>query len=213
MVVPLCQMGFMGKRINQIARKTNAITVPDILRDRFESPSFGLIATLLMIFFLSFNLVAQFKAGSLILQTLLDGVPAYETGARWLAGMMPDWTILQTSAGSLVDVGYLLCLLTFGIAVIVYTTYGGFHAVVWTDVMQGVVMVVGVLIMLPLALHQVGGLGNATREMAEMTPPRIVNVCVQIPEIRIDAGLPAVGITGTDERSHRNRLTAVPTGR
>lgn len=168
MVVPLCQMGLMGKRINQVARKTNAITVPDILRDRFESPVFGLVGTLLMVFFLAFNLVAQFKAGSLILQTLLDGVSAYESGAAWLGGLLPDWNLLQTADGTLVDAGYLLCLLTFGIAVIIYTTYGGFHAVVWTDVMQGVVMVGGVMIMLPLALHQVGGLENATRAMVSI---------------------------------------------
>ena len=65
-------------------------------------------------------------------------------------------------------------------AVIVYTTYGGFHAVVWTDVMQGIVMMIGVLVMLPLALYQVAsmspgdtsGLEFTTREMAKMTPPR-----------------------------------------
>ncbi|MFK7776569.1 MAG: hypothetical protein QM501_00430, partial [Gimesia sp.] len=68
---------------------------------------------------------------------------------------------------------YLLCLLVFSIAVILYTTYGGFHAVVWTDVMQGIVMVVGVLIMLPLAISQAGGLENTTRLMAKMTPPRV----------------------------------------
>ena len=69
------------------------------------------------------------------------------------------------------DSQYLVCLLFFGVAVIAYTTYGGFHAVVWTDVMQGVVMVVGVLILLPLALSAVGGLDRATQEMSKMTPP------------------------------------------
>jgi Na+/proline symporter len=37
--------------------------------------------------------------------------------------------------------------------------------------MQGFVMFIGVVIMLVLVLHQVGGLGNATRELAKMTPP------------------------------------------
>jgi Na+/pantothenate symporter len=37
--------------------------------------------------------------------------------------------------------------------------------------MQGVVMVVGVVILLGLALSQVGGLANATREVAKMVPP------------------------------------------
>jgi hypothetical protein len=38
--------------------------------------------------------------------------------------------------------------------------------------MQGVVMVIGVLILLPLALNAVGGLERATQEMSKMTPPR-----------------------------------------
>ena len=70
-----------------------------------------------------------------------------------------------------VDPQYLLCLMVLGLVVVVYTAYGGFHAVVWTDVMQGVVMVVEVVIMLPLALYQVGGLEKATEEMAQMLPP------------------------------------------
>ena len=61
------------------------------------------------------------------------------------------------------DPEYLLCLVTFGIVVVAYTTYGGFHAVVWTDVMQGIVMVFGVLVMLPLALYQVGGVEQRRR--------------------------------------------------
>ncbi|MEM8548512.1 MAG: hypothetical protein AAGF46_10170, partial [Pseudomonadota bacterium] len=31
MVVPLCALGLLGKRLNQISRKTGAITLPDIL--------------------------------------------------------------------------------------------------------------------------------------------------------------------------------------
>lgn len=169
MVVPICGMGLFGKRINQVARRAGAITVPDILRERFESPVFGLISTTLIVFFMAFNLVAQFKAGSLILKSLVQDVDAFQSSAAWMTNHMPEWGFLQTSDGGYVDGAYLLCLLTFGLAVVVYTTYGGFHAVVWTDVMQGIVMVGGVLIMLPLALYEVGGLENATRQMAAQT--------------------------------------------
>ena len=34
----------IGKRLNQIARISGSITVPDVLRDRFQSPAFGLLA-------------------------------------------------------------------------------------------------------------------------------------------------------------------------
>eukprot|EP00913_Durusdinium_trenchii_P023296 g21874.t1 len=187
-VVPICAMGLLGKRINQVARISGAITVPDVLRDRFRSPKFGLIAVCLIVFFMSFNLVAQFKAGSLILKTLLEGVKVFENTAVELQSMTVGIDFLKG-----VDPQYLLCLLTFGVAVVLYTTYGGFHAVVWTDVMQGVVMVIGVLIMLPLAIYEVGGLDSATREMAGMTTPRkgIVTVDVDRPAIENDMTISA----------------------
>ena len=167
-VVPICGMGLLGKRINQIARKTGAITIPDVLRDRFGSPRFGLLSTFLIIFFMSVNLVAQFKSGSLILKTLIADVPFFRTAVLVMASIKETLGLPES-----VEPAYLLCLTTFAIAVILYTTYGGFHAVVWTDVMQGVVMVTGVIILLPLALMAVGGLGSATQSLGQMTPPQI----------------------------------------
>ena len=165
MVVPICTMGLIGKRLNQVARASGAITIPDVLRDRFNSARFGLLTVVLIVFFMSFNLVAQFKAGALILKVLLNDVEIFKSFSLSVA----EWTSGVGFFGS--DSQYLVCLLFFGVAVIAYTTYGGFHAVVWTDVMQGVVMVVGVLILLPLAISAVGGLDRATQEMSKMTPP------------------------------------------
>lgn len=176
MVVPICTMGLIGKRINQVGRISGAITVPDVLRDRFNSPGLGLLSTVLIVFFLVFNLVAQFKAGSVILATLLEGVSVFQSATTWLGDIMPAWSILADAQGNPIDAAYLLCLIAFGVMVVVYTTYGGFHAVVWTDVMQGIVMVLGVAIMLPLALSQVGGLERATRELARLKPPQAVQV-------------------------------------
>jgi len=48
--------------------------------------------------------------------------------------------------------------------------------------MQGLFMVAGVLVMLPLALWQVGGLGKATEHMAKMTPPLPVKIEVSLKE-------------------------------
>jgi Na+/pantothenate symporter len=176
MVVPICTMGMLGKRLNQVARLSGSITVPDVLRDRFNSQRFGLMAVVLIVFFMSFNLVAQFKAGALILKVLLKDVDLFHS----VSASAGQWTAGIDFLGN--DPGYLVCLLFFGVAVIVYTTYGGFHAVVWTDVMQGIVMVIGVLILLPLALNAAGGLENATKELAKMTPPRRGLATVHIDE-------------------------------
>ena len=102
----------------------------------------------------------------MILQTLLGENETYLQMRTWSAEFLNSMTM---TAG--MDPGYVLCLITFGVAVIIYTTWGGFHAVVWTDVMQGIVMVLGVIIMLPLAIHQSGGMEHATKQLAAMIPP------------------------------------------
>lgn len=181
MLVPLVAMGLLAKRLNQIARQTDALTIPDLVQERFQSSVLGLLATLLIIFFTTFNLIAQFKGGSVILQTLLSDVPLFQQATNQfsvMAGAVP-WLTQG------VDPGYLLCLLIFAVAVVAYTTYGGFRAVVWTDVLQGVVMVLGVLILLPMTLIAVGGLGNSTRHLASSKVTQRVRVALSTS----DAGL------------------------
>lgn len=203
MIVPLVTMGLLAKRLNQIARKAKAVTVPEVLRERFASPGVGLAATAVLLFFLFFYLVAQFKAGSSILTILFRDVEIYQQAVSAMANLTHAIPWVNNAAPD-----YLLCLLVFAVAVVVYTTYGGFRAVVWTDVMQGLVMVVGVIIMLILVLGQVGGLGNATRKLAEMTPPekgeaiiRIVAPLERDMEIRQDAWLEL-----TDEAGDRTGI-------
>lgn len=166
MVMPLVSMALIGKRMNQVARKTNALTIPEVLRARFESPAVGLVATALLIFFMFFYLLAQFKAGGIILSTLLAEEPLFQSAVAFVSQTTMDIPWINQA-----EPDYLVCLIVFAAAVIVYVVYGGFRAVVWTDVMQGIVMFVGVILMLGMALWQVGGLENATRKLEKMTPP------------------------------------------
>lgn len=166
MIMPLVSMALIGKRLNQVARQCDALTIPEVMRSRFESPAVGLVATSLLIFFMFFYLVAQFKAGGKILSTLFAGEPLFQSAVSSVdrfASVIP-WV-------NQAEPDYLVCLIVFSVAVILYVVYGGFRAVVWTDVMQGIVMFGGVLLMLGLALWQVGGLESATRKMAAMVPP------------------------------------------
>ncbi|MBL8853691.1 MAG: hypothetical protein JNK57_06940 [Planctomycetaceae bacterium] len=179
MIVPIVAMALLGKRLNQIARLRDSITLPDVLRDRFNSPRLGTLATLLIVFFMIFNLVAQFKSGSMILQSLIQDEPLFQQLSLWFGNQIGGYSFLGEAAGK---PGYLISLLVFAVVVILYTAYGGFRAVVWTDVMQGLVMLTGVLILLPLAIWSVGGLDKATREMAQMTPPNHVRLQLSVLE-------------------------------
>ena len=148
MIAPLTILGILGKRIGQLARKTGAITLPDLFRERYASPTLGLVTSLLVMFFLTVFLIAQFKAGALIMKIVL---PPETVG--WFA---------SETAQSRKAVGYLLGLGLFAATVVAYTAYGGFLAAIWTDVFQSLIMAVGVLILLPLAMARSGGLAQAT---------------------------------------------------
>lgn len=166
MIVPLVAMGLFAKRINQIGRIAGAITIPELLRKRFASNGVGNTATILLLFFMFFYLLAQFKAGATIMETLFGHVPVYENVVSWVAQYSEKIIWVREA-----DPHYLVCLGIFGVAVVAYTAYGGFRAVVWTDVLQGLVMVIGVLILLGMTLSQVGGLKNATKLLAKQIPP------------------------------------------
>ena len=166
MTLPLLSMGLIGKRLNQVARRYAAVTIPEVLAARFASPMVGLVATGLLVFFMFFYLLAQFKAGGKILSTLLADQTLFQTSAAMATRMTAGLPWVGQASGD-----YLVSLLVFSVAVIAYVVYGGFRAVVWTDVMQGIIMFLGVVLLLGLAVFQVGGLASATRQMAKMTPP------------------------------------------
>ena len=160
MVAGVCSMGVLGKRLNQFARKTGAITIPDVLRDRYESTALGLFATATIIFFTVCNLIAQFKAGALIIEETFN--------------LPSDW-------------GYSAGLIIFAVTVVFYTAYGGFRAVVWTDVLQGVVMVVGIAILLPVVLKQGGGMEAINRKLRERPPTLVTSVAGSYNDLVVQA--------------------------
>src|SRR3954471_1169692 len=60
MVVPITGFGILGKRLAQLSRKLGAITIPDFFRERFNSPALGLVASVCILFYMSFMMIAQF---------------------------------------------------------------------------------------------------------------------------------------------------------
>ena len=179
MVGGLTTKGVLAKRLNQVSRLSGAITVPDVLRDRFQSPALGLLAGVCLVLFLVFNLVAQFKAGGLIMRKACEGVrdqavyqAARDASAHALTGAgLWDEQAAANRKGDLNDQeypDYVLGIVIFALTVVAYTTYGGFWAVTWTDVLQGLVIVMGAVLLMILALIKVGGLGQATARLREI---------------------------------------------
>ncbi|HXV60011.1 MAG TPA: sodium/solute symporter [Vicinamibacteria bacterium] len=70
----------------------------------------------------------------------------------------------------LLGVPYVAGLFLFGGIVILYTVLGGMFAVAWTDLIQGVIMIVGFAILAPVAVGAAGGFSEMHRQYSELNP-------------------------------------------
>jgi Na+/pantothenate symporter len=73
MVVPITGFAMIGKRLAQLSRRLGAITIPDFFRERFGSSTLGLVASLAILFYMSFMMIAQFKAGAIVMKLSWPG--------------------------------------------------------------------------------------------------------------------------------------------
>ena len=132
---------FMARRFKRLTDRYDAITVPDYFEARFRESSHVL------------RLIAAFAL--MVFVPIYAGAQVFATGTAFHAFL--GWDHLLGAA-----VG-------FGV-VMLYITQGGFTAVVWSDVFQGSLMVLG-LVALPLvAMAAGGGFGEVTAAVAAIDP-------------------------------------------
>lgn len=148
MVVPITGFAVLGKRFAQLSRRTGAITIPDLFDARFGDQRLGLVASLGIMFFMTFLMVAQFKAGAIVMKLAWPS-----TGSLILSEELPTESQAQAEKGEAavapkkpaIDNAYLIGLALFSFTVVLYTLIGGFLASVWTDLFQSILMVIGVV--------------------------------------------------------------------
>lgn len=150
-ILPLTSFAVLGKRLAQMSRKLGALTVPDFLRERYGCRWVGLTASIFIVVFLTVFMIAQFKAGALVME---EAFPASAAPA----GLKPY------------DVGLIL----FTLSVVAYTLIGGFLGAVWTDLLQSILMLIGVLVLFALVLWKSGGPEPATRAALQEVGPDFV---------------------------------------
>jgi len=110
----------IAEKLRVQSEETGSITLPDFYAAKFSTLAIPirLTATLIIIFFFTFYLAAQFNGAGKVLNVTF-GIP----------------NIYGILLGTIV--------------IVFYTMMGGFLAVAWTDLIQGIIMI-GALVILPL---------------------------------------------------------------
>ncbi len=131
----------ISRRLKRLGDETDSITVPDVLAARFDD-RWHLIRGVAIIIILSM-------------------VTLYVTAQLVASGKALDRFIgMDYNAGVI-----------FGSAIIIaYTFIGGFKAVSYTDVLQGVLMLLGLIVVPTVAMHEAGGWSNVMATLEAQDP-------------------------------------------
>ena len=139
-------VGYMlfAPRLVLLARSENFITPGDYISYRFKSRFLTVISTLLMIYALCNYTLAQLKAMGAAVEGITDGAVPSAYGIIALAVIM-----------------------------VIYETLGGMRSVAWTDVLQGVVLLVGFSIIFVLVPDLGGGFSQVVERIYQTDPSKL----------------------------------------
>jgi solute:Na+ symporter, SSS family len=137
----LC-MYLLGTRMWALGKRHGFINMTDLFAERYGSNLVCVIAMIISIGSLLPYIGLQIKGAGLTLQGVTNNVISFNTG-----------------------------LLYITVVVLFYVILGGFRSVVWTDVVQSIIMLVGMVGAMFLIADKVGGgLGGVIQKAAAMNP-------------------------------------------
>lgn len=131
----------ISRRLKRLSDETHSITVPDVLAARFND---------------SWHLI---RAVAVVI--ILAMVTTYVTAQLVASGK---------ALSEFVNMDYKVGVVTGSAIIIAYTFIGGYKAVSYTDVLQGVLMLLGLIIVPVVAVNAAGGWDSVTSNLVAQDP-------------------------------------------
>ena len=132
---------FISRRLKRLSDETDSITLPDIFAAHFNDTKHILRGIAVVI--------------------IVSMVCAYVTAQMVASGK---------ALSSFVGLDYSTAVIVGAIIIIAYTFVGGYKAVAYTDVVQGVLMLAGLIAVPAVAVSVAGGWGSVTDTLAAEDP-------------------------------------------
>lgn len=132
--------GLLSWKVRDLASKINGLTIPDLLHWRFPMKGVRLVALLIIIIAYIPMMTAQVKGCGILVQSVFGTIDF-----KWAA-------LLGT------------CI------VAIYVMLGGMKAIAYTDVVQGILMIISVVVLAIASLLAVGGFTQMNLQVAAIDP-------------------------------------------
>jgi SSS family solute:Na+ symporter len=127
-----------GKRTRQLGMRLKAVTFPDLMGKRFNSPFMQYASAVIILIAMPLYASAVLIGGSRFVETTLA-------------------------------VDFNLALIAFAVITAVYVTFGGLKAVMYTDAMQGIIMLGGMIVLLILTFMLLGDPTTAFTNLSNLS--------------------------------------------
>ncbi|KUG20634.1 MAG: sodium:solute symporter family protein [Methanomicrobiaceae archaeon] len=129
-----------GVKLHHVGRDRGYLTVQDYFAHRFESP-------------------AAMRGMSAVAGIIVSVI--------YLVG---QYTAISIVLAWLFAIQHWQALLIAGVIITAYTVIGGLYAVSWTTLVQGIILIIGVLLMAPMVIIKAGGLTHVSQVLASVDP-------------------------------------------
>ena len=144
---PGCLLGyalnwfFVAERLRKHSREKKTLTIPDYLETHFTDNTHLIrIISVIIIF------------------------------ACMMAYIAAQFLAIGKTFDAIFDIPHLVSIPIGGTIIIIYTMMGGFRAVAWTDFIQGLIMVVGLVVLSLAAVIELGGFSVIAQKVNEAAP-------------------------------------------
>ncbi len=145
--LPGCLLGyainwfFIAERLRKHSHEEHALTIPDYLESHFKDTS-----------------------------NLLRIISVVIIFSCMMAYVAAQFTAIGKTFDAIFGISHLMSITVGGSIVIVYTMMGGFRAVVWTDFIQGIIMVLGIALLAIVAVWSLGGFSGMVQQVHQASP-------------------------------------------
>ena len=128
-------------KLYRLSRKHNFITIGDYIQHRFNCRIFTTFAVILCIIALGNYILTNLKAIGYVTEILTDSKISFATG-----------------------------IIALSVIMVIYETLGGLRSVAWTDVIQGLILLGGLVLLFVAIEYQYGGVSSTSEYLINSKP-------------------------------------------
>lgn len=134
----------LGKRTMRMSEVTESITVSEMLGKRYDSQALRYFTAIVTLIFETVYLVSIYMGLSILLAYAMPTVP--------------------------IEVSYAAAVIVCGVITIIYLNVGGAHGAISTDVVESLIMLIGVVSICVAGIIRVGGINELVDKLNQIDP-------------------------------------------